>query len=65
MLTYSNPLNIPTIRNPLYKAYKNSVSPLIPMPSKVYRSFPKLLKAVLFCEFPMYSRQTYEGMSNP
>ncbi|XP_042499632.1 uncharacterized protein C594.04c-like isoform X9 [Macadamia integrifolia] len=39
-----------------YRIYKRKTSPLILLPSVVYRNFPAWFKAVFLFEFPLYSR---------
>eukprot|EP00741_Cyanophora_paradoxa_P006054 tig00000981_g5872.t1 len=37
-----------------YKEYKNSTSPIIPLPRTVYRALPRFVKALFLFEWPMY-----------
>ncbi|KAJ4834916.1 hypothetical protein Tsubulata_032570 [Turnera subulata] len=39
-----------------YRMYKSSTSPLIPLPTTVYRNLPSWFKTIFLFEFPLYSR---------
>ncbi len=43
-------------KDPVYRAYKRSVPPLVLFVPQLYRRFPPLLKLAFCCEFPFYSK---------
>ncbi|KAM7267851.1 hypothetical protein ACFE04_010017 [Oxalis oulophora] len=49
---------------PEYRAYKNTTSPLIPLPTSVYGNLPSGFKTIVLFEFPLYNRSLADGVSN-
>lgn len=51
--------------NMKYQQYKDSTSPLIPLPPSMYKEIPKIIKLIC-CEFPLYNwMQDEEEEENP
>merc|ERR1711874_837428 len=48
-----------------YQEYKQSTSPLIPLPPRLYGALPGLLKACCLCEFPIYNKTASGIHSDP
>ncbi|CAG7719055.1 unnamed protein product [Allacma fusca] len=43
--------------NPSYQEYKDSVSPLVPLPTSLYRALPSFMKQSILCDFPFYNKK--------
>jgi steroid 5-alpha reductase family enzyme len=50
--------------NPAYQEYKDSVSPIVPLPRALYRAIPSALKESVFCDFAFLNKSNYEDMSS-
>ena len=50
---------------PEYQEYKQSTSPLIPLPPRLYGALPGLLKVCCLCEFPIYNKTAPGIHSDP